>query len=224
MNYYFKLKTDNVKTGNIPTTMSHSGTCPSSCSFKNNGCYAENFPLKLHWDAITSGKRGGTYDDMINQINQLPAGTFWRHNVAGDLVANSEGKIDTELLKSLVYANKGKKGFTYTHHKTSGINGVAIRAANKFGFTINLSADTLQEADEKKALNIAPVVVTVPPDQKENMVTPAGHTVIICPAVTKDNVSCDSCRMCQVAKRETIIGFPAHGARKKKVFKIYQSK
>jgi len=42
-----------------------------------------------------------------------------------------------------------------------------------------------------------------------------GNKVTVCPATYKDNVTCNSCRLCQKANRSTVVGFPVHGAKKK---------
>jgi hypothetical protein len=93
----------------------------------------------------------------------------------------------------------------------------AVRDANSKGFCVNLSADTLAEADAKHALGIAPVAVVLPWDATENTVTPAGNKVVLCPATQRDNVNCASCKLCAWIDRKVIIGFPAHGSKKKQV-------
>jgi hypothetical protein len=55
--FHLTLKSRNVKTGPIPVSTSTRKTCPDSCPFKNNGCYAESGPLAIHWKAVTQGKR-----------------------------------------------------------------------------------------------------------------------------------------------------------------------
>ena len=55
--------------------------------------------------------------------------------------------INPRMLAELVAANRGKRGFTYTH-KPPSQECAAIRRANRNGFTINLSADTLEEEDK----------------------------------------------------------------------------
>jgi hypothetical protein len=141
---------------------------------------------------------------------------LWRHNQAGDL-PGVDGEIDAVALRALVRANKGKRGFTYTHKPMTPANVRAVKSANDSGFTINLSADTLEQVDALKALNVGPVVVVLPWDQKENIQTAAGHGVVICPAVTRDNVTCESCGLCAWKDRKVVIGFPAHGSKKKQV-------
>ncbi|WP_050995120.1 DUF7227 family protein [Bradyrhizobium liaoningense] len=63
------------------------------------------------------------------------------------------------------------------------------------GYTINLSADTLAEADQLAALDIAPVTVVVPTDMMHNTETPAGRKVVIFPAITHENVTCATCAL-----------------------------
>ena len=91
-----------------------------------------------------------------------------------------------------------------------------IKYANDNGFTVNLSADSLDHADELKALGIGPVVVIVPADQAYNhtITTKAGNKVNICPATYQDNVTCKTCQLCQHAGRSNMVGFPAHGTGK----------
>lgn len=209
-------KSSNAKTGKIPTSTTCATSCPKSCSFKDKGCYAKAGPVSWNWNKITQGKRGDIYATFTDKITQLKQGTFWRHNVAGDLLHNNE-LIDNVKLNALVKANKDKKGFTYTHHKlTNKHNRLAIKKANDNGFTINISADNMQIADDYIKLDIAPVVVVVNSDVKENLKTPNGHDIIICPATIKDNVTCKTCQLCQ-KQRSIIVGFPAHGISKKHV-------
>lgn len=40
----------NKKTGDIMQSYSSRSTCPKSCVFKNNGCYAEGCHTKMVWD------------------------------------------------------------------------------------------------------------------------------------------------------------------------------
>jgi len=150
---------------------------------------------------------------LCDKVAKLPDGTLWRHNVAGDLPGEGE-KIDSKALAALVLANKGKRGFTYSHKKSpQAIK--AIKAANMAGFTINLSADDVGEADRLADMQAGPVVSIVPIDTPEKSYTPDGRVVVICPAQTRDDVTCKTCGLCSRGSRETIIGFRAHGTRAK---------
>jgi hypothetical protein len=157
---------------------------------------------------------------LCANVAALEAGTLWRHNQAGDL-PHTGGKVDAKALRELVKANLGKRGFTYTHHNAlqSAHNRKAIADANRDGFTINLSGNNLRHADQLAELDAGPVVAVVPSSVvgKADITTPAGRKVVVCPATYKDDVSCATCGLCAVRDRKVIVGFPAHGARKKAV-------
>lgn len=214
----------NAKTGPIPVSMTEKATCPNACPLKSNGCYAESGHVNIHWNKISIGERGKAWRDFCADVASLPKGQLWRHNTAGDLPGDAEA-IDPIALDMLVRANKGKQGFTYTHYNPDiGINKSLIHAANKSGFTINLSANNLEHADQLKSLNIGPVVTILPIDAEKVTLTPAGNQVVICPAVQNANITCATCAVCQVATRRTIIGFPVHGTGKKKAQKVFHIK
>jgi hypothetical protein len=221
----------NTKTGPIPVSMSPKDTCPDTCPLKHGGCYASGGPINLHWLRLSNGFTGIPWKAFLQQVQRLHRGTLWRHNQAGDL-PGVNNTIDRPALASLVAANKGKMGFTYTHKpvlsdeanaRTIASNREAIAKANAGGFTVNLSADNLTEADELASLRIGPVVALLPATQRTNTVTPQGRKVVVCPATYRDNVQCATCRLCQRQDRSHIIGFPAHGVSVKKANAIAEN-
>ena len=230
MHIKFTRVSGNSKTGPIPTTMSASETCPTACPLQgNNGCYASYGMVGLHWRKTDKGEHVTDWQGLCLQVKALPKGQLWRHNVAGDLPHNAQA-IDFVLLSELVHANKGKKGFTYTHHQmdasteVGAYNQQKVKQANKAGFTINLSANNLGHADALKALDCGPVVAIVPADYPKTGTTPAGHAVVTCPATYRDDVTCASCGICAVATRKAIIAFPVHGSGKNKAHKVFNIK
>ena len=220
INIHITARSSNAKTGPIPVTTSGAQTCPSACPFNNaneGGCYANGGPLKMHWNKVTSGERGGSIADLCEQIEQLADGQLWRHNQAGDLMGDGEN-IDAAALVRLTAANGNSAGFTYTHYdvlENTG-NRDAVAMANHFGFTVNLSANNLRHADELSELGVGPVAVVLPVDVTSNTVTPAGRRVVVCPATQRDDIQCSDCRLCAKGGNRPIIGFPAHGASKRK--------
>ena len=213
MRMTFVRVSENRKTGPIPVSMSPRATCPSSCPLRSSGCYADHGPLGWHWDRLSSGETGISWSDFLSEVRRLPKGTLWRHNVAGDLPGYGD-KVDTTRLAELVEANRGKSGFTYTHKAPTPKNLDVIRSANRAGFTINLSANTLQEADALARKKAGPVVVILPADAAYNHVdrTPEGRKVVVCPESYRDDINCSSCQLCADPKRRAIVGFPAHGS------------
>jgi hypothetical protein len=209
MKYHFIKQSANSKTGQIPVTYSQRETCPPSCPHYRSDCYAEDFYTRLSWDKVA--ERGGTLAALCASIAALPAGQLWRHNVAGDLPGDGE-TVDAAALGEIVRANIGKRGFTYTHKKSA--DGLYWASqATQWGFTVNLSADDAGDADTLAEADAGPVVAIVPMDTPEKSYTPAGRTIIVCPAQTRDGVTCASCGLCARADRGVIIGFRAHGTR-----------
>lgn len=222
MKYAMTTQSSNRKTGAIPVSYSSAETCPDACPLKGNGCYAEHGPGAIHWRKVTEGSRGVPFAEFLEQVRRLPRNQLWRFNVAGDLPGVGD-HLDPTLLLQLVAANRGRRGFTYTHKPMSSLTArISVQLANENGFTVNLSADNLHEADELKALDIAPVVVVLPTDAPDTLLTPGGNKVVACPAETRD-VSCEQCRACAVPTRNGIIGFRAHGSGKNKVNIIVRS-
>lgn len=215
MRIQFVRKSGNDKTGPIPTTTTERASCPPSCPLKGpkGPCYAESgYYTRTNWDHVDSGKRDHGWRAVMDQITNLPDGQLWRHNVAGDL-PHTDGFIDYNLLKSLVAANTGKRGFTYTHHDLSiGSNFTLISSAIRAGFTINVSHNSPQEA--LAADHGLPKVTLVPLDFWATNGKREG-SIVRCPAEYMDDVSCATCGLCQRADRKDIIGFTAHGSQAK---------
>jgi len=213
MHVHLTLKSANAKTGPIPVSTTERDSCPSNCKMRSE-CYADSGPLALHWSAVSAGKRGTDWATFCATIAALPDAQLWRHNQAGDLPVKN-GTVDPVKLGELVAANTGKRGFTYSHHRDPD-SITWIRHANHWGFTVNLSANDLRDADHLADLDAGPVVVVLPSTQTSNTTTPKGRPVVVCPATQRDNVSCATCQLCQ-RQRKTIVGFPAHGTRYRKI-------
>lgn len=211
MQVHLTLKSANVKTGPIPVSTTERDSCPTDCAMRA-GCYAASGPLALHWAAVSAGTRGTSWGQFVQAIAALPDGQLWRHNQAGDL-PQAGGTIDAVKLGQLVAANQGRRGFTYTHHRDRA-SLAWIKHANEWGFTVNLSANDLTDADALADTGAGPVVVVLASTQTENTETPAGRKVVVCPATQRDDVSCATCQLCQ-RQRSTIVGFPAHGTKKR---------
>jgi hypothetical protein len=243
MNYHTTTKTQALKLGQLQlASYTDKNSCPPTCEHMRKGtCYALHGPISLHWDKVSSGERGGNLEILLQAIKRLRRGTVWRYGVAGDL-PGLHICIDPAALAQITKANTGRLGYAYTHkpifrsqykkfllkdhgitrqffNKQVVINKAAIIAANTGGFTINYSADTLAIADRVKKENIAPVVVSyAAAKETKAFKTPAGYQVALC-AYDADKIPCSECgdktTLCGNSKRKAIIGFKAHGCRKK---------
>ena len=224
------LESVNPKTGPIPVSTTSKQSCPPSCPFLDNGCYFATSPGSHMWRGLSAVKPGDSFKNgcttvqsldwrgFLRAVANLPDATLWRHNQGGDLPGEHD-QINVDMLAQLAAANTGCRGFTYTHYPLTQLNAAAIQAANQAGFTVNLSANNLQHADQLADSGVGPVVVVLPSSVHGNVKveTPAGRRVVVCPATYRDDVTCQSCQLCQRRDRPTIVGFPAHGAGKRKV-------
>ena len=201
----------------------------ASCPLQNNGCYAEQGPLRIHWDAVSEGRRGVSFDEFCDQVRRLPRNQIWRYGQAGDLPGEGEA-IDGAALDKLARANARRPVIAYTHKPPTAENLTHLRKAKAQGFTVNLSADNLEEADLLAATGL-PTVVILPSDYGRHRhrglwaeepsaytarmaikphQTPQGRKIAVCPATYAD-VTCGQCLVCATDRKGVIVGFPAHG-------------
>jgi hypothetical protein len=208
------LRSTNVKTGPIPVSTTTADTCAEDCPFREGACYARGGPLRIFWDAVTKKTKGKSWKGFCADVAAIPDKTLWRHNQAGDLPGDGV-LLDRDAILMLVEANKGKKGFTYTHYTVAfEWNAAIIDEANYRGFTVNVSADSIEHADLLKELTTAPIVCVLPIDYPDTGgKTPAGHRIVVCPATVRDDVNCMTCKLCASSVRKMIVGFRAHGCR-----------
>lgn len=216
--FHITRVSSNKKTGPIPVTTTSENSCPESCPLFGGGCYAKSGPLALHWRKVSdeNEKRSINSDEFLDAIRALPRGQLFRHNQAGDL-PHDNGYIDESFTRSMVKANRGKRGFTYTHHDIGKPHNLEmLQLCNESGFTVNHSTDNVQAAVRAyNELSGIPVVTLLPMDAP-NVQTVQGVKVVACPAEKSDRVSCANCALCAVSDRDYIIGFRAHGVQKKK--------
>ena len=227
MNYHLTPMSSNSKMGfGVAVSTQDKKTCPDSCPLKANGCYANGGPLLRHWNEVSKGNRGKDWNGFLSDVLSLPIGWKFRYAQAGDLPGINE-KIDLEKLSLLSKVVKKRKliAWTYTHKPLNKKNLDGIKNAIKDGFVINASADNLVEADSFKQKGI-PVVVVLPKDSPDLVVTPNGHKVVVCPAQRKRNEksNCSNCLLCQKSNRSVIVGFRAHGNGKNKATVVANNK
>jgi len=214
------LASGNSQTGPIPTTVTERSSCPVTCAFFEKGCYGKYHLAGVHWRAVSDHQRGVSWDEFISEVRKFAPATLWRHNVTGDL-PHILGDIDSPKVDSLVRANRGKRGFTFSHHVLNDHNLKVIKDANSKGFTINASTESVEVADQVMTEHNIPAVAVIPSTESRRFFhTESGRKVIVCPAKIHKGVNCSTCGLCQQSDREFIIAFPAHGTAKKTVDQI----
>ena len=207
----------------------------------------------MHWrklDKAEMERAPVMWRAFLFNVAALPDRELWRHDQAGDLPGFGN-KIHARFMRELIKANKGKRGFTYTHkpvdnrNATHRLNAKLVAESNANGFTVNLSANNLRQADELAAQKIGPVVSILPAEYgranekgefTESLAeyrqrtkdlprtTPEGRKLVVCPAQFLDDKTCANCKLCSHANRTCIVGFAAHGQSKRKASAIANGK
>jgi len=232
--YHITEKSSNKKTGPIPVVTSSRKTCSDTCPFKDDGCYGDGGPIRLHWEKVThNDDRALTFREFVERIPKV-AERVKRRGVnrirlwqVGDMPGPNR-QIYTAQVKRLVKSLSAfDMPFGYTHKPMDRKeNRDIIRYCNDNGVTINLSANNPTHADYLLSLGIGPVSVTLPEDlSTKDIRTPEDRRIIICPAVLSEKVTCSSCGgnpgpLCWRRDREFIVGFPAHGFRVRKASEV----
>jgi hypothetical protein len=222
LRYHLTRVSSNSKLGPIPVVTSSPNTCPSTCDLKGAGCYAEHGPLAIHWRNVAQG--GISIDQLCSDLQSLPRKQLWRYGQAGDLPQSLED------CNKLAKANRGRPVICFTHRRDLD----TVNHMKAQGFHVNLSADNMEQADDFSAAGHSVVLVlpsemgklsneTISEYRKRmggtlRRKTPRGQTIVVCPQTFLNNVTCSSCGICSRPRlRGEIIGFPAHGTRRKMV-------
>lgn len=202
----------NKKTGAIAVSSTGWPSCPPTCGAREI-CYAmKGYHTRLHSDAITREERGVPPEQFIKQVAALPPGGLFRHDVGGDLW-HFRGTVDRPLLIQLTQATTHlRAAWTYTHHLPDQRNHFALRSATKNGFTVNLSADSLDQAvDYQRRGFPTTCIVKDMPEAFEHK----GVTFIRCPhQVEGSRIQCISCGngtpLCSIPDRDFVVAFEQH--------------
>ncbi len=225
MRFHLTRISRNRKTGPMPVVTASKDTCPQTCGLLGDkGCYAENGQLGWFWKKLSSGEIVSlNFDQLLSEIRALPRRQIWRYGQAGDL------PDDSKLVMDLALANRHRPVICYTHKRDI----ETYKKASEQGLNINLSADTLSEADDLTATGL-PVVVVLDSryakGDRETLTeyrqrlggkistqTPGGRKIAVCPAAYTET-NCLACGACAKPRPGgTIIGFPAHGARSRRI-------
>ena len=193
-------------------------TCPDTCPLLNTGCYGDSGPVRIQWDKADGDQPTAmTENELIERIRDLPVYVFVRGWVAGDIPRDHTGEIDAVLLSWVAMAIKPKApaGFFFTHHKSGESLRRLAQHNSQYGhrFFGNVSADSASEADTLHAQGFDVALVIAEKSAKVTY-TPSGTRIIACPADYK-KITCSNCNICRTANRNFVVGFRAHGTKRK---------
>jgi hypothetical protein len=204
------------------TYASIKATCPKDCALKNEGCYAQSgntfFTVKRLDDnagdksGIIVAKEEAKAIDNSYRGKKVPEGQILRLHVSGDCTTNTAAKTISAAANRWLKRG-GKRVWSYTH---------AWRNVKRESWgKINVLASMESPVDGIKAIRrgYAPALV-VGSFASDKAFIAKGIRWIPCPAQTKDNVTCQDCKLChdtdKLIERKAGIAFAAHGVQKNK--------
>ena len=207
------------------TYVSIHATCPPSCRFRDNGCYAQSGQAAAAMKRLdTESKRHGLTGLEVNRLeaelidrmwnNQHPrrvpqdgkrGGRDLRLHVGGDTSCD-DGAYWLGRAAERWRARGGGDVWTYT------ANWRVIKPESFGSISTFASVQTPDEALEAIDLGWTPAwTMTVFPQSKRFVERESGVRVIPCPAQTC-GVKCIDCRLCFLPRiKGTAIGFELHG-------------
>ena len=235
-------KSSNAKTGDIIQSYSSSAYCPKSCAFKSQGCYAEQFHTKLHWDRCENPQDPRYVDNCADLTEALRSEVFcrmklqsktvlFRHNVAGDMAIEGTSILDSSKVYMIAHAieavnkvfPKSLVGYTYTHCLLNWNSIQMMLDVKEKGFIINASCESLAEVVSAKDYGINAVITSVDPEETKQELAEKGIRSVQCPAQTHKDMLCDKCRLCAMDRAAVVI-FKVHGIFARKARKVIMMK
>jgi hypothetical protein len=203
-------------------------SCPSTCPWFKSGCYAESGPQGIHTNRLNKSDVTNV-NDIANlhasAIDSLSGKNDLRINIVGDLTTDSCVTVVADAItRYRLKSHRKYKVWAYTH---------AITKRSSWGKDVSVlrSCENLEQV--AKAFNddfaAAMVVDTYESTSAYTLTDKKGNSFvgIPCPATTKADISCKSCRLCmnedKLKKLNRVILFAAHGTGKKKMLPVLNS-
>lgn len=203
-NTHIVARSSNSKIGPIATSYRSQETCPTDCRFlpaNDGGCYATG---RINGMA----KKYSSSWSMAQIYNKIKGAPLFRDRVVGDVMNGDE--VDYEYLRVIGVAAKAADVpvFSYTHAWAN-----MDRSRIPDNYVMNASTESVSEATRAISLGF-PTVITNDDVREGEMI--AGKRVVTCPAQTRDNVTCATCKLCSKPQRKALVRFLVHGIARNK--------
>jgi len=193
---YVTTRSGNAKTGPMAATYRQQASCPTTCPFLRNGCYAGGRIFSIP-------DRFGTDDlESLRALENRPLPNGIRFNVSGDFL-DDDGEPDLDYIaacNAVADAHPESIKIAYTH-------AWRVLDPDMFTFTVNASCETEEEVVEALGRGWQAVIVN-----GTHGATIGDKRVLTCLAQT-EGLSCAECRVCSNDVRtRPIVSFIPHGA------------
>jgi hypothetical protein len=203
------------------TYASIKNTCPSTCSLKNEGCYAQTSFVGMINARMERRARQGTPLQLAREEARcidrsynggaVPVGRALRLHVAGDTrVVKGARSINAAI--SRWKKRGGGDVWSYTHAHRH------VPRSEWSNVSVLASVDSTAEVEQARKQGYAPAIVVSEHLSEKSYKLPGSDTTFIpCPNQTR-GVGCSDCRLCMKAdwlyKTNRGIAFSVHGVRK----------
>lgn len=205
--------TDNGKLGNgAMTTYRPVGkTCPTTCRFLNNGCYAQKFHTRIVSDTVITDAE--YFDSIMTEktlgLKQMPS--ILRFHTSGDIVLDDV--VDAEYVSMLnkwnnIYQDMKVTVINYTH-------AWKYKGAELIKHFTRASANTIEEAIEAYqngwyvTLAVAHTAEAIAHTRAQ--LKDAGLYATECPNAIDKRIKCAKCKICtNRGNRKNVVMMPEH--------------
>lgn len=195
-----------VKTASPGTYRPVGGTCPSTCPFLGNGCYAEGGNVALHQRRARAERDAALIGAAIAMVWARVSGRVARLHVSGDVGQTWDVQYLAGLRELAIEVNTqsgAKRGtpvaWTYTHHEMdrhrlehlrmlASVGGIHVRRSDHLGTN---------------------GVIVMPFAEVPQVRRETGVRLAKCPAQLRDT-NCSDCTLCWTRPDLTIV-FDPHG-------------
>lgn len=209
-------KSANVKIGDVSTTYLGTVSCVD-CAYRHTtkegdeGCYAENGMVGIHVRRLNRNVRAA-HASPVRQAEAEARGQALRIHTSGDCPTAEAARIVADAAERFV-ARGGGTPWSYTH--------AWRRVPRKAWGSVSVLASVETLADAARATRRGWAVARVVPQfSGDKAWVEGGIRWIPCPAQTRDDVTCSTCRLCLDDNKLRAIGagvaFEAHGSSKRK--------
>jgi hypothetical protein len=206
----------NAKLGPVSATYASQASCPRSCPWYGNGCYAERGQVgfqtrRLNRSRVREAAR--IAEAEARAIDALTGDRLLRLHVVGDArtdrAARALGAAAQRYARRGNAPRHGRKVWTYTHAWRT-----VARSSWGDAVSVLASVETVRDARDAMARGYAAAVV-VSAFERESAYQIDGVTVVPCPNQTR-SVTCRECGLCRDDERlraaGLVIAFAAHGS------------
>jgi hypothetical protein len=213
-------KTRSQKVGDVSVTYAPVQSCPSTCRFLNNGCYAQNghcgFTFRRLSNALKSKARVRPSEIAkaeAKAITGLSGARHLRLHVSGDCKTPEAAEILSNAADNYIKKHN-KRVWTYTHSWD-------VIPRHKWGnISVIASCETFDEVKKATKSGYATCLTRYKPFDKSFMWN--GYKMIPCLEQTR-GINCDKCMLCMkdemLLRNKSIVCLFSHGSQKNKINK-----